>query len=101
MPSLRSLVAGKSFVIGEMAKVLGEKCERINFASSTTTEQLLGAIIPCYTNGEVSYEWRDGTLTRALKAVRLGYMRCNLILLTCALVEYVSLVRTGPVGVVG
>lgn len=57
-------------MIGEMAKLLGERCERINFASSTTLEQLIGSTIPRYVNGDVTFEWRDGALTRALKEVR-------------------------------
>lgn len=60
---------GKSFVVGEMAKLMRQHCERINFASSTTLEQLLGSTIPRYIDGEVSFEWRDGTLTQALVEV--------------------------------
>jgi midasin len=58
---------GKTAVVNQVARLLGHRCERINFSASTTSEQLFGSIIPRWCNGERLFQWQDGKLLKALK----------------------------------
>ena len=61
---------GKTAVVHQVCKLLGAECERINFSSSTTLEQLFGSIMPQQTplQGRREFQWRDGKLTKAIKS---------------------------------
>jgi MoxR-like ATPase len=58
---------GKTAVVEQVAKLLGVKCERINFSANTTTDQLIGNVIPRCVAGQRIFEWQDGVLLRAIK----------------------------------
>ena len=58
---------GKTAVVLLAARLLGVQCERINFSSSTTLDQLIGSIIPVCIDGKRVFAWQDGKLVQALK----------------------------------
>ena len=50
----------------QVAALLGAECERINFSSSTTSEQLFGMFVPQYLNGKRVFAWQPGKMSQAI-----------------------------------
>lgn len=59
---------GKTAAVLQVAALLGAECERINFSSSTTFEQLFGMYVPQYLNGRRVFAWQPGKMSQAIKA---------------------------------
>ncbi|KAK9820719.1 hypothetical protein WJX74_002690 [Apatococcus lobatus] len=59
---------GKTAAVLQVAALLGAECERINFSSSTTFEQLFGMYVPQYLNGKRVFAWQPGKLSQAITA---------------------------------
>ena len=59
---------GKTAAVLQVAALLDVECERINFSSSTTFEQLFGMYVPQYLNGKRVFAWQPGKMSQAIAA---------------------------------
>eukprot|EP00854_Cymbomonas_tetramitiformis_P001994 gene1994-2679_t len=63
---------GKTEVVRGIARLLGNRCERLSLSGSTTVEELFGCFVPRLDGGRRIFGWQDGVLSRLLKGSGAG-----------------------------
>ncbi|KAK3242164.1 hypothetical protein CYMTET_48122 [Cymbomonas tetramitiformis] len=58
---------GKTEVVRGIARLLGNRCERLSLSGSTTVEELFGCFVPRLEGGQRVFGWQDGKLSLLLK----------------------------------